>query len=100
MIATLRWSNNRVSRPADTSRDSPSSMQVAAGSPPGARLAYCGGAGRIMSIKLAPGREIEPMVLTRSGGMMELASRMDRLGTESAFEVLTRAKALEATGRT
>jgi aspartate aminotransferase len=31
---------------------------------------------------------------------MELASRMDRLGTESAFEVLTRAKALEATGRT
>src|SRR5205085_506208 len=31
---------------------------------------------------------------------MELASRMERLGTESAFEVLTRAKALEATGRT
>jgi len=31
---------------------------------------------------------------------MELAGRMDRLGTESAFEVLVRAKALEATGRT
>src|SRR5438270_13553516 len=30
---------------------------------------------------------------------MELAGRMDRLGTESAFEVLVRAKALEASGR-
>lgn len=30
---------------------------------------------------------------------MELAGRMDRLGTESAFEVLIRANALEATGR-
>jgi aspartate/methionine/tyrosine aminotransferase len=30
---------------------------------------------------------------------MELAGRMDRLGTESAFEVLVRAKALEAAGR-
>jgi aspartate/methionine/tyrosine aminotransferase len=30
---------------------------------------------------------------------MELASRMDLLGTESAFEVLIRANALEATGR-
>ncbi|MGW5052456.1 pyridoxal phosphate-dependent aminotransferase [Actinokineospora sp. NPDC004072] len=29
---------------------------------------------------------------------MKLASRMDRLGTESAFEVLARAKALEAAG--
>ncbi|MGX7826925.1 pyridoxal phosphate-dependent aminotransferase [Actinokineospora sp. 24-640] len=29
---------------------------------------------------------------------MKLASRMDRLGTESAFEVLAKAKALEATG--
>src|SRR5438105_4301703 len=32
------------------------------------------------------------------GAPMELAGRMDRLGTESAFEVLVRAKALEATG--
>src|SRR5919197_1005231 len=30
---------------------------------------------------------------------MELAGRMDRLGTESAFEMLARARALEATGR-
>ena len=30
---------------------------------------------------------------------MRLARRMGRLGTESAFEVLVRAKALEATGR-
>jgi aspartate/methionine/tyrosine aminotransferase len=30
---------------------------------------------------------------------MKLASRMDRLGTESAFDVLAKAKALEATGR-
>src|SRR5438876_9393625 len=33
-------------------------------------------------------------------GTMELAGRMGRLGTESAFEVLIRANALEATGRT
>ncbi len=31
---------------------------------------------------------------------IRLADRMARLGTESAFEVLARAKALEATGRT
>lgn len=31
---------------------------------------------------------------------MKLADRMQRLGTESAFEVLARARALEATGRT
>jgi aspartate aminotransferase len=31
---------------------------------------------------------------------MRLADRMNRLGTESAFEVLARARALEATGRT
>ncbi len=31
---------------------------------------------------------------------MRLAARMGRLGTESAFEVLAKAKALEATGRT
>src|SRR6266513_4619608 len=30
---------------------------------------------------------------------MRLADRMNRLGTESAFEVLARARALEATGR-
>jgi len=30
---------------------------------------------------------------------MQLAERMGRLGTESAFEVLARARALEATGR-
>src|SRR5919199_3390670 len=30
---------------------------------------------------------------------MDLADRMQRLGTESAFEVLARARALEATGR-
>ncbi len=30
---------------------------------------------------------------------MKFASRMDRLGTETAFEVLVRARALEATGR-
>src|SRR5947207_14694540 len=30
---------------------------------------------------------------------MRLAERMGRLGTESAFEVLARARALEATGR-
>jgi aspartate/methionine/tyrosine aminotransferase len=32
-------------------------------------------------------------------GMMTYAQRMDRLGTETAFEVLARAKALEAQGR-
>src|SRR6478736_2650981 len=32
--------------------------------------------------------------------MPRLADRMSRLGTESAFEVLARARALEATGRT
>ncbi len=31
---------------------------------------------------------------------MRLARRMGRLGTESAFEVLARARELEATGRT
>ena len=31
---------------------------------------------------------------------VELAERMSRLGTETAFEVLARARALEATGRT
>ncbi len=31
---------------------------------------------------------------------IQLASRMDRLGTETAFEVLVRAKALEARGAT
>jgi aspartate aminotransferase len=30
---------------------------------------------------------------------MKLATRMDRLGTESAFDVLAKAKAIEATGR-
>ncbi|MBC8478368.1 pyridoxal phosphate-dependent aminotransferase, partial [bacterium] len=30
---------------------------------------------------------------------MELSARMSRLGTETAFEVLARAKALEAGGR-
>src|SRR5512143_2852565 len=33
------------------------------------------------------------------GGEMKFAKRMSRLGTESAFEVLARAKALEAQGR-
>src|SRR5438874_451761 len=33
------------------------------------------------------------------GAVVELAGRMGRLGTESAFEVLIRANALEATGR-
>jgi aspartate aminotransferase len=32
-------------------------------------------------------------------GAMKLATRMDRLGTESAFDVLAKAKAIEATGR-
>src|SRR4051794_25875402 len=41
---------------------------------------------------------------TRSGSgwqerVMKLASRMQRLGTETAFEVLVRARALEAQGR-
>src|SRR5579871_5233989 len=31
---------------------------------------------------------------------MKLADRMNRLGTESAFEVLARARAMEAAGRT
>ena len=31
--------------------------------------------------------------------MIKIASRMDRIGTESAFEVLVRARALEAEGR-
>src|SRR5436305_14574080 len=35
----------------------------------------------------------------RSVQTMRLADRMRRLGTESAFEVLARARALEATGR-
>ena len=30
---------------------------------------------------------------------MKLAQRMERLGTETAFEVLAKAKALEAEGR-
>jgi aspartate aminotransferase len=33
------------------------------------------------------------------GDMMNLASRMSRLGTETAFEVLARAKALEKQGK-
>src|SRR5882762_4526467 len=33
------------------------------------------------------------------GAQITLASRMSRLGTESAFEILARAKALEAQGR-
>src|ERR671912_281790 len=33
------------------------------------------------------------------GGEMRLATRMSRLGTETAFEVLVRARALEAQGR-
>src|SRR5829696_10086145 len=33
------------------------------------------------------------------GGEMRLATRMQRLGTETAFEVLVRARALEAQGR-
>ena len=32
--------------------------------------------------------------------MRPLATRMERLGTETAFEVLAKAKALEAQGRT
>src|SRR6266516_5657349 len=35
----------------------------------------------------------------RSLRPMQLADRMHRLGTESAFEVLARARALEATGK-
>ena len=31
--------------------------------------------------------------------MLEFAARMSQLGTDSAFEVLSRAKALEAKGR-
>jgi hypothetical protein len=31
---------------------------------------------------------------------MRLSTRMERLGTESAFDVLARARALEAEGRT
>src|SRR5206468_11027516 len=37
---------------------------------------------------------------TRDGGAMRLAGHYERLGTERAFEVLARAKALEAQGRT
>ena len=33
------------------------------------------------------------------GATMEFAERMSRLGTESAFEVLARAKALERQGK-
>ena len=40
----------------------------------------------------ARAREVE-------GGEMRLATRMQRLGTETAFEVLVRARALEAQGR-
>src|SRR3984957_14144886 len=48
--------------------------------------------------RAVPGRRAGPY----DGRMTEirLADRMARLGTESAFEVLARAKALEATGRT
>jgi aspartate/methionine/tyrosine aminotransferase len=38
-------------------------------------------------------------IRTRGGTMSGLAQRMSRLGTETAFEVLARARALEATGR-
>src|SRR6202167_801676 len=38
------------------------------------------------------------MIIAMTG--FQLAERMGRLGTESAFELLARAKALEATGRT
>ncbi|MGH2556628.1 MAG: pyridoxal phosphate-dependent aminotransferase, partial [Actinomycetota bacterium] len=37
--------------------------------------------------------------VTDRGGAVELAERMGRLGTESAFEVLSRARAMEAEGR-
>src|SRR5689334_5796305 len=44
---------------------------------------------------------IPPLISTRPTGvaMLKLASGMSRLGTESAFEVLARAKALEAKGK-
>ncbi|MFN2545447.1 MAG: pyridoxal phosphate-dependent aminotransferase [Actinomycetota bacterium] len=48
-------------------------------------------------MKLLGDRGVVPAVA--GSGDMELASRMARLGTESAFEVLIRANALEATGR-
>ena len=37
--------------------------------------------------------------MTTTSSSLRLASRMDRLGTESAFEVLVRARALEAQGK-
>src|SRR5260370_31712144 len=39
------------------------------------------------------------MTTTRVSAPVRLADRMSRLGTESAFEVLARARALEAQGR-
>src|SRR3990172_1375309 len=48
-----------------------------------------------------PHHRLTPLSRTRPRreGPMRLADRMDRLGTESAFEVLARARALEAEGR-
>ena len=36
---------------------------------------------------------------TEAGPHVKLASRMERIGTETAFEAAARARALEATGR-
>jgi aspartate aminotransferase len=43
--------------------------------------------------------DLLPQQLLHGGSPMKLAQRMSRLGTETAFEVLVRAKALEAQGR-
>ena len=37
--------------------------------------------------------------IRKRGGFMKLASRMNRLGTETAFEVLAKAKKLESEGK-
>src|SRR5581483_2860046 len=42
---------------------------------------------------------IMSLLMTKTTTELRLASRMDRLGTETAFEVLVRAKALEAKGK-
>src|SRR5215831_4263718 len=57
------------------------------------------GAGGETSVHALPRRAKPTGIEPRSVEVMNVADRMGRLGTESAFEVLARAKALERQGR-
>src|SRR5262245_26907464 len=56
-----------------------------------------GGGGRARPCRALSSAQLQPK--KEVIGMMTYAQRMDRLGTETAFEVLARAKGLEAQGR-